>query len=273
MSTVKVFLAVCLIAVFFQSSAAQEIEKDRLTVYGKVRVFAKTDRANISFEILGYGKSLKIAFDDAKAQMDTISQKLFAIGLTEEELSTTFFQNSENLGKKAFLSSKKDYRTKMTASITTRRLELLEPIIITLSECKIEGIDYIAFELVDYSELRLKALKEAVAKAKEKADMISEVLAIQYGDVIELEEIKIAEPERPWLRPPSGSRPNPFNASIYLDAEYYSHIYARRNDNPSIFAQEITFDSEVKLVLEILGNDKTDEIEENSASAQAVTGS
>lgn len=271
MRTFKMFLAVFLVAFLFQGSMAQEIEKDKLTVYGKVRVFAKTDRASISFDIQGYGKSLKIAFDNAKTQMDTISQKLFAIGLTEDEFSTTFFRNTENFGKKAFLSSKKDFRTKMTASIITRRLELLEPIIIALSESNIEGIDYISFELIDYSKLRMEGLKRAVVKAKEKADMISEILEIEYGDVIELEEIKAASPVMPSRH--SSGYPNPFNEAYQMPIEYMAQISLDSEGPSSIFARELRFDSEVKLVLEILSKEKRHDLGEHTDLETVTAGS
>lgn len=52
-------LKILFIAVLYLSvtSFGQEVENNRLTVYGKVKVFAKADRANIVFNLKGVGSS------------------------------------------------------------------------------------------------------------------------------------------------------------------------------------------------------------------------
>ena len=223
---------------------AQEIDKNKLTVFGKVRVFAQTDRATISFNIEGVGKTLENAFSDANGKIHSISEKLFEIGLNENDLVTSMFKNKENFGNKAFLSSKRDFKTTMSASVVTDSLELLEDIIIILSKSDIEIISNISFELVDYSKLRMDAFKKAAAKAKEKAEMISELLGIKLGNVIEFEQLK---PEKVHSSSPLiSNKSNPFNAPIILQD------YNRKGGWN--YAEEIQFDSEVKLVYEILDN-------------------
>ena len=69
----------------------QEIDQNKLTVYGKVRVFAKADRATITFEIKGEGKSLTAAFDQARNRIDTVAQQLQAIGLEDESAGDLVF--------------------------------------------------------------------------------------------------------------------------------------------------------------------------------------
>ena len=232
---------------------AQELDGNRLTVYGKVRVFAKADRATVTFNIKGVGRSLQLAFNDANKQINAIAERLHAIGLSEGNLSTSFFRSSENFGDKAFLSSKRDYRAIMTACITTDSLELLESIVVILSESEVRRIANITFELINYSEVRKDAMARAIDKAKEKAELISRQLGIRSGNIIEIEELKSTEPQNPWIYPliPSG----PFNAPLVLSSSSRSE----NPDNSGIFAQEIRFDSEVRLVYEIL--DDTEDIE------------
>jgi uncharacterized protein YggE len=248
--------AVVLIFISALDYQAQELDGNRLTVYGKVRVFAKADRATITFDIKGVGRSLQAAFNDANRQISAIAEKLYAIGLSEDNISTSFFQSRENFGDKAFLSSKRDYCAIMTAYITTDSLELLEPIVVILSESEVRRIADITFELINYSELRKDAMARAVDKAEEKAELISGQLGIPRGNIIEIEELKSSEPQQmsPYhlrtLRP-SG----PFNAPLIL----LSGSQSESPDNSGIFAQEIRFDSEVRLVYEIL--DDTQSIE------------
>jgi uncharacterized protein YggE len=250
-----VFLVIGLL-ILAQSSYSQDIEENELTVYGKVRVFAKTDRANIPFVIRGFGKSLEEALGRANAKIDSVTEKLYALGLTEKNLSTSFFQSRENYGDKAFLSSKKDYRVTMNASITTDSLHLLEAIVIILSESNVERIDNVTFELINYSQLKKDALQKAVSQAKEKAEMMTQQLGVGCGDVIEIEEIRIDEPKIP-----SHSRNY---SDTFNEAYLFGHLAVADEifTSPGFFAQEITFDSEVKVVFKILNKSNSPEIEE-----------
>ncbi len=219
------------------NSYAEEIEKDKLTVYGKVKVFAKADRAKVSFEIKGYGKSLKNAFESANTQIRTIAEKLSELGLSEKNISTSFFHSGENYGNKAFLSSKKNYKSVLSAMIITEKLDLLESIIVILSENKIERISDITFELIDFSKLRNKALKQAAVKAKEKAEIISQNLDLNLGGVLEFQEFKTYENK--LLR----KNYTPYNTYMLAEVD---------DSSPGLFSQEIEFDSEIKVVYEII---------------------
>ena len=241
-----------IILILTTTCLSQEVKDNQLTVYGKVKVFAQADRASITLHIKGTGSSLKNAFDDAKTQMNTISTKLNNIGLGEKEISTSFFQSSENYGDKAFLSSKKDYRATMTVTITTDSLELLEPIVIILSEGEVENISNISFELINYFDFRKKGLEKAISKAREKADLICKELGISYDKILSVEEIEspdlVNEPKFSWQR----NYPSPFNAPIVL-AERFNVP----GETPSIYSQEISFYSEVKVTLQIINNDSS----------------
>ena len=220
---------------------AQEPNRDKLTVYGKVRVFAKADRATITFTIKGEGKDLSAAFEQANDRVDAVARKLRMIGLSDDVLSTSFFRSEENFGDKAFLSSKKDFKATMTATITTDSLSLLKAVVIVLSESEIERIDDISFALIDYPSIRKEALAKAIAKATEKAELICTQLDLERGKVIDIEEIRADAPE--WPSVPLFKRRdsyNPFNAPMLFGGD--------RAAGGGIYAQEIQFDAEVRLI-------------------------
>jgi len=237
-------MVLCLMA-----GAAIAQDHDSLFVSGKVRVFAKADRARVVFEINGFGSSLHQAFDKAGTKMDSIIARLAAIGLSENDLSTSLFTNRENYDTKAFLSHKKDYQTTMTAAVTTRRVDLLKSIIIILSESEVDRVANVSFELVDYEQLRKDALVKATAIAREKATLVAEQLGITLAGVLRFEEIKTAEPVRPHFTAgyESFELSGPFNAPLQFSLDEDAV-------GAGIFPEEIQFDSEVKVVFAI-GND------------------
>jgi uncharacterized protein len=226
-------LVVLLLLINAQIGVGQEIKDHKLTVYGKVRVFAKADRAHIKFEIKGVGSSLKSAFESARVKLDTLSNRLYSIGLEPTNLSTSFFRTEENRGDKAFLSSKKDYRAVMVVTITTQKLELLEPIAIALSEGEIERIRDIGFDLTDYTQLRKDAIVKATIAAKEKAQLVAGTLGVQCGNVLEANEIRA---EGNW-----GSR-DPYNNALLAGVV---------GTPSSIYPDDVQFDAEVEIVFEI----------------------
>ena len=97
--------------------------------------------------------------------------------------------------------------------------------------------------MVDYSELRLNAIKQATAKAIEKAKVISEQLEVQLGNAFEVEEIKQEDTEKTISAYRRYSH-TPFN-SPYLLVQDFSEM------NSGLYAEEIQFDAEVKVVFNI----------------------
>lgn len=249
----RAVVATVLILFGAQFGASQEVKDHSLTVYGKVRVFAKADRAKIKFDIKGVGSSLKGAFENARAKLDTIAGKLYAIGLDQSNLSTSFFRNEENLGDKAFLSSKKDYRALMVVTITTDKLELLEQVAIVLSEGSIERIEDIAFELINYTQLRKDAIEKATTAAKEKAQLVATTLGVHCGEVLEFEEIRVEavprDEARNWIVQARSEVISPFNAGV---------MGGTISGSGTIYPDEIQFDAEVMIVFGIKTDLKTD---------------
>ncbi|MCK5124901.1 MAG: SIMPL domain-containing protein [candidate division Zixibacteria bacterium] len=244
----SVILVVCLIcSMSINANDTTEKKPNTLTVSGKVKLFAKADRASIVFSVNGEGKSLEQAFNRIRDKMDSVTTKLVAIGLEEKELSTSFFHSGENYGNKAFLSSKRDYKTSMTTTITTSKLEILDKIVIALSKCGVETISEISFEIIDYEQIRLDVLKKATSKAKEKAELIAETLDIEFSGIISFREVKQATAKKRVNLYGYENRANPFNASYEMGGDY-------EQGTQGIFPEDIKIESEVKVVFEIKKN-------------------
>lgn len=187
-----VYLAV---ACFFLSAAVIADDNDgakpnSLSVSGYVKVYARADRATICFDVKGEGSSLEQAFDRISRKVDSIAARLKTIGIEDSELGTSHFRSAENEGHKAFLSSKRDYKTLMTVTISTTELDLLKNIIFILSESDVELISDISFDLINIEDVRMKALKDATKKAREKARMMADILACRIIRPLTISEMQ-----------------------------------------------------------------------------------
>jgi len=218
-----------------------------MTVRGKARVYAPANRAKVSFSIEGVGKSLEAAFDDARLKMDSIASDLYAIGLSDRDIESSFY-SGENFGNKAFWSSKRDYKATLSVCVTVDSLALLEPSLIALSHGDIEGIRNISYEILDFETLRKDALREAVRMAKEKADLVCEGLGITCDGVIEFEEYR-TEAKGPRTKP---AYLNPFNAVLVEEGP-------DNEGGSGKFGHEFSVDAEVRVLFSISKPGMTDE--------------
>ena len=235
-------LLVILVSGAFADGDKAEVKEDLLTVSGKVKIFAPADRATVSFDLRGTGSSLEKAFESVHAKTDSIVTQLKQIGLDQSNLHTSFFRSGENEGGKAFLSSKRDYKVSQTASVTTDKLDLLEQIVVILSRNEVESISDISFELTDVESFKLKALKDAVTKAKEKAETMTTILGVGLGDVKEITEL--------------GSEGILIRGGRASEIGYNTIAVRGKLDlidkmEGGFFAQEFELDAEVRVVFEI----------------------
>lgn len=172
--------------------SAQSASEPEISVMGTGHVRVMADQVTIVFTLRGVGKTLEEAFKNTSRQLDTIQRGLAIVGLSKEEIYISSFRSEENYGNKAFLSSKRDYRTVTDVTITTQKLELIEKIIVCLNQYSIERIMSIDFGIVDVERALRQALKKATESAIESADSIATTVKAKRGDIIFIEEI----PER-----------------------------------------------------------------------------
>lgn len=250
---IRMSFALLVVMLIGGMTSAQEMKDHKLTVYGKVRVFAKADRATMRFDIKGVGNTLNAAFDNARLKLDSIATRLYAVGLQKTDLSTSFFRNEENFGDKAFLSSKKDFRAVMTVTIATRQLELLEQITIILSEGSIERIQSVEFDLVNYRQLRNDAIQQAAEAAKEKAEIAAKSMGVTCGETLEFEELRAqaVESDNSWPKVVRARRDiiNPFNRGYYA-----AGVVGLDQTDGVFYAQDFEFEAEVKVTFAIVGS-------------------
>ncbi len=172
--------------------SAQSASEPEISVMGTGHVKVVADQVAIVFTLKAVGKTLEEAFENSAKQLDTIQRGLADVGLSKEEVAVSTFRSEENEGNKAFLSSRRDYRTVADVTITTQKLDLIERIIARLNQYPIERIMSIDFGIVDVERALRQALKRATESAIESADSVATTVKAKRGDIISVEEI----PER-----------------------------------------------------------------------------
>jgi uncharacterized protein YggE len=179
-------MLIVIFILFSISLFSDEIKNNKINIVGKSELNIMTDQAHIEFTVEGFGSTLRQAVDTAKEKVANVSKDLLVIGVKEDNLSTMDFYSGNNFRSKQFLSSKKDFRTEITTKIVVDSLDILEEIILTLSDNEIKDIADINFTLSNYDEYKNKCRELALINAKEKVEQISKELNVKITGIFSL---------------------------------------------------------------------------------------
>lgn len=146
------------------------------------------DRAEFTFTVQGLGPSLGQAVESATRATDSIVTKLIALGIGKGRISTQHFTSGENRGDKAFLSSSRDYKARITTRITVDSLSLLASAVALVSEADVDDMGSIDFSLRDETSMLRELRKEAARTARQKAEDITGELGAKIGRVLFADE-------------------------------------------------------------------------------------
>lgn len=218
-----------------QWQSPNNFEHNVIIVSGSSKTEIAADRASFYFEVSGFSDDLNSAVKSAQEKVDLISRKLFQIGLSESNLTTSQFKSSENFGDKAFLSSKRDFKALIKVQVNIDNISLLEPVINTVSIMNPDYISTLTFSLKNIEAVKILTIKEAVEKAKQKASSICESLKINLGTPLYVEEIQ------------NNSYPYPFNSVVNLKGV----VNEETTQVSSIFIENINVEASVKVIFSI----------------------
>ncbi len=205
---------------------------NKLVLDGEAKLIVESDRASFTYKVIGYGSDLREAVTVAKEKITATVSALSNYGVKKNNINTSLFQSGENRTGSAFLSSSKDYLTKINISVIVDSLDLLEEIILVLSEMDVEEISNIKFSLKDYTKYEEKVRKMSIDNAKEKAQKIAKEFDVKIKKVIYISTSGLHQ-----------GYPNPFNPSTNIDLSIESSI--------GFYAKPIKLSNKIKVVYEI----------------------
>ena len=158
--------------------SAQELPPRTLDIVGTAEQELEADKVSFHFSVTGLGSSLRSAVDDAKVKTDKILRSLHALGVPREAYQTEEFTSGENWDK-AFLSSSRDFQATVRTQVTLDSLELLEAVVLAISDHKPSSISNISFQLSNAEKVRRDVQLAAVADAKAQAARIARELGVE----------------------------------------------------------------------------------------------
>lgn len=195
----KVIGLLCVTAIVIVS-VALALRKDdfnnQFSVSATGRVFAKPDIANLIVGVKTEAKSTAaLAVKENTTKMNEIIKALKNIGIEEKDIQTTnynlnpVYDWTDKTGQRL-----KGYEVNQNINIKIRNLDKIGDAIAKTTEKGANQIGNITFTIDDEFALRNEARKEAIKKAKEKAEGIVAETGIELGDIINVYENQVYYP-------------------------------------------------------------------------------
>jgi uncharacterized protein YggE len=209
----KTSMSILFLVALLSQGLAQSVPLERqktITVYGAGTIERPANRAVISFAVKGFGPSIEEAVLATREKLNSVTTKLFAAGLTPENLVTSTLLSGDNFEGRAFLSSSRDFRTQLSVNVTIDSLGLIDNIIETLAGSQIEQLSNVNFVLKTDSTLKLEARRLATINAKEKAQLIASQLGVSIAGPIEIQEL-LSPSDGDFYLPPRSDNAQTFN--------------------------------------------------------------
>ena len=160
-----------------------------ITVYGEGIVDTIADVAYLTYSVKGFGSKFKDAVAEATQKNEKVVEKLVNIGLPNRNIQSSSFYSGQNYLYKPLFSKSKDYQASFSVVIKIDSLNMIDNIIIMLSEQDIENLSNVTFSLSELLNVQKIARNRAIDDARKQATEISEKCNVTLGKLISYSEI------------------------------------------------------------------------------------
>lgn len=184
-------------------SHEERSEQSTLTVTGTGRLALAPDTAFVTFGMEAAGKSLPEAQRQNQAVMSQVMERLRELQIEKERIQTASFTVSPQYKPASSRPSDAPtappaiigYVVNNSVTVEVRNLERVGAVIEAAFAAGANHFQGLHWALRDEQQAKLGALKQAAAKAREKAFALSEALKVQLVRVISInEESHVAHP-------------------------------------------------------------------------------
>jgi uncharacterized protein len=160
-----------------------------ITVSGNGKAYIKPDIAIINLGVTTEGKKSEDAVKENNDKMNTIIKELKAMGLSDADIRTTNYSLSP---KHNWIEGKGDFIDGYTLSqqleLKIRDFDKVGDILQKATSLGANTIDQVQFTIEDPQKVKAEAMREAVTKAKEKANDIADASGLKLGKLVSVYE-------------------------------------------------------------------------------------
>jgi uncharacterized protein YggE len=195
--------------------------KNTITVSGTGEIYAKPDLAVINFSVVTETKTVAEAMAENTKKMNAVIDSIKNQGVEEKDLKTTSFNISPRYeykkveaeieiypyppGKRVLVG----YEITQSLEVKIRDLTKIGKIIQGATEAGANQVGDLQFTIDKEDELKARARKEAIEKAKVKAKEMAEQLGVKLVRITNFSESSVVPVPRPYYMEKAASLGGP----------------------------------------------------------------
>ena len=189
-------LGLCIIAVPCVATADDAKLVRHIDVAGEGRLHVKPDKADLQFTVFAEHKELQQAKKQADEKLESVLAMLAKIGIAKGDIQTNYssimpryrYESSVTSGYSSGKQIFEAYEAQYAITVTIKKLDLVGVVLQKLTEASIDRIGNVTYGIIDERPIKEKALNEAIAHAKRKADIAAKAMEVEVGGVISFAE-------------------------------------------------------------------------------------
>lgn len=182
----KLFVLFIALVVLLTAAAAQAESRISVSGTGEIRVSA--DTAVISLGVNARDKDVLKAQQKVNESIAAIRAALTEQGISEENINTEFINIYVTYDYRDDQEEVEAYNASSTLAIKVTEMDKVGAIIDAAFSAGANTLNGISFSASDTSEAKSEALREAVADAKNKADVLAEASGLKITGIESLSE-------------------------------------------------------------------------------------
>lgn len=174
-----------------------------ISVSGEGEVFAVPDIATISFSVREESKKVSDAQNKVSAKIKTTLTAVRKLGIPDKDIKTQNYSSSPKYewqsrtvscmgmncpspypGKQVLVG----YEVSQSVTVTVRNLDLVNGLVDTLGQASVTDMNGPNFAIDKQDELKAEARKEAIDKARAKAEVLARDLGVTLVRVVSFSE-------------------------------------------------------------------------------------
>ncbi len=160
----------------------------RIAITGTASINAKPDIATVFAGVESVGPTAREALTANSRQMTAVYDAIAALGIEERDVGTSNFNISQNWRHGQNGSQPDGYRVSNQVTLRLRDVSRVGAALDALTSAGVNQAGNIQFEVEDADTLLDAARREAVQKARERAELYAGAAGVELGKVMSINE-------------------------------------------------------------------------------------
>lgn len=170
------------------ATAMADNDKGRIAITGTASINAKPDIATVFAGVESTGPTAREALTANSRQMNAVFDAIKALGIEDRDVGTSNFNISQNWRHGQNGSQPDGYRVSNQVTLRLRDVSQVGAALDALTSAGVNQAGNIRFEVENADELLDDARREAVQKARTRAELYADAAGVKLGEVLSIAE-------------------------------------------------------------------------------------